>query len=56
MKQENSEIEKIVLTDGLDHSRVWNERSPLNKHRPWKIWQKEYLTLILLKQALWSPE
>ena len=23
------------------YSRVCNKRSPLNKHSPWKIWQKE---------------
>ena len=23
------------------YSRVWNKRSPLNKHSPLKFWQKE---------------
>ena len=25
----------------VKYSRVWNKRSSLNKHSPWKIWQKE---------------
>ena len=25
----------------LTYSILWNKRSPLNKHSPWKIWQKE---------------
>ena len=25
----------------FDYSGVWNKGSPLNKHSPWNIWQKQ---------------
>ena len=33
--------EVFSFFDFFTYSRVWNKRTPLNKHIPWKIWQKE---------------
>ena len=36
-----NQITAIFVDYDVLYSRLWNKRSPLNKHSPWNIWQKQ---------------